>query len=397
MVFMSEKLKLDNRSTSIVKDAASHMAEVVVGEEMLINMGPQHPSTHGVLNKVLKTDGEIISEVFPQIGYLHRGLEKIAEKLNYHQFMPYTDRIDYLAAMNCNLAYAMAIEKLAAIEVPKRAEYIRVIMAELNRIATHLVFMGTMGLETGAWTPIVYGFREREEILDLFEMTCGQRLTYNYMRIGGVSDDLPNGFVDKARKFCDVLEKKLVEYNNLLSYNQIFIDRMAKVGVLPADLAVDYGVTGPALRGSGVKWDLRKNEPYSVYPELEFDIPVGKGELGKVGDAWDRYMVRMREIEQSIRIVRQALDKLPAGDVRAKVGRIFKPAQGEVYVRAENPRGELGFYVVSDGSANPYRLKIRTGSFNNLSAVPPISKGMMISDFVITLGSFDVVLPEIDR
>ncbi|MBI5779810.1 MAG: NADH-quinone oxidoreductase subunit D [Planctomycetes bacterium] len=394
---MSEKLKLDNRSTSIVKDAASHMAEVVVGEEMLINMGPQHPSTHGVLNKVLKTDGEIISEVFPQIGYLHRGLEKIAEKLNYHQFMPYTDRIDYLAAMNCNLAYAMAIEKLAAIEVPKRAEYIRVIMAELNRIATHLVFMGTMGLETGAWTPIVYGFREREEILDLFEMTCGQRLTYNYMRIGGVSDDLPNGFVDKARKFCDVLEKKLVEYNNLLSYNQIFIDRMAKVGVLPADLAVDYGVTGPALRGSGVKWDLRKNEPYSVYPELEFDIPVGKGELGKVGDAWDRYMVRMREIEQSIRIVRQALDKLPAGDVRAKVGRIFKPAQGEVYVRAENPRGELGFYVVSDGSANPYRLKIRTGSFNNLSAVPPISKGMMISDFVITLGSFDVVLPEIDR
>jgi NADH-quinone oxidoreductase subunit D len=373
------------------------MSEVVVGEEMLINMGPQHPSTHGVLNKVLKTDGEIISEVFPQIGYLHRGLEKMAEKLNYHQFMPYTDRIDYLASMNCNFAYAMAVEKLAAIEVPKRAEYIRVVMAEFNRIATHLVFMGTMGMETGAFTPVLYGFREREEILDLFEMTCGQRLTYNYMRIGGVSDDLPNGFADKARKFCDVLEQKWDEYNNLLSYNQIFIMRMAKVGVLPVDLAIDYGVTGPVLRGSGVKWDLRKNEPYSVYPELEFDIPVGTGEQGKVGDAWDRYMVRMREIKQSIRIIRQALDKMPSGDVRAKVGRIFKPAAGEVYVRSENPRGELGFYVVSDGTANPYRLKIRTGSFSNLSAVPPISKGTMISDFVMTLGSFDVVLPEIDR
>ncbi len=383
--------------TTIVKNAATRMSEVVLGEEMLINMGPQHPSTHGVLNKVLKTDGEIISEVFPQVGYLHRGLEKIAEKLNYHQFMPYTDRIDYLASMNCNMAYAMAVEKLASIEVPKRAEYIRVVMAEFNRIATHLVFMGTMGLETGAWTPIVYGFREREEILDLFEMTCGQRLTYNYMRIGGVSDDLPSGFVDKARRFCDMLEQKWVEYNNLLSYNQIFIMRMAKVGVLPVDLAIDYGVTGPVLRGSGVKWDLRKNEPYSVYPELEFDIPIGTGELGQVGDAWDRYMVRMREIKQSIRIIRQALDKMPSGEVRAKVGRIFKPAAGEVYSRAENPRGELGFYVVSDGSANPYRLKIRTASFNNLSAVPPISKGMMISDFVMTLGSFDIVLPEVDR
>ncbi|MEW6026875.1 MAG: NADH-quinone oxidoreductase subunit D [Planctomycetota bacterium] len=393
---MIDSLKLD-QATTIVKGAAERLEEVVIGEEMLINMGPQHPSTHGVLNKVLKTDGEIISEVFPQIGYLHRGLEKMAEKLNYHQFMPYTDRIDYLSAMNCNFAYCLAVEKLGAIEVPKRAEYIRVIMAELNRIATHLVFMGTMGLETGAWTPIVYGFREREEILDLFEMTCGQRLTYNYMRIGGVSDDLPGGFVDKARRFCDALEKKLVEYNNLLSYNQIFIDRMANIGVLPADLAIDYGVTGPPLRGSGVKWDLRKNEPYSVYPELEFDIPTGKGEQGRVGDAWDRYMVRMHEMEQSIRIVRQALDKLPPGDIRAKVGRVFKPAAGEVYVRSENPRGELGFYIVSDGSANPYRLKIRTASFNNLSAVPPISKGTMISDFVLSLGSFDIVLPEVDR
>ncbi|MFH1229987.1 MAG: NADH-quinone oxidoreductase subunit D [Planctomycetota bacterium] len=364
---------------------------------MLINMGPQHPSTHGVLNKVLKTDGEVINEVFPQIGYLHRGLEKIAEKLNYHQFMPYTDRIDYLSAMNCNFAYAIAIEKLAGIEVPKRAEYIRVIMAELNRIATHLVFFGTMGLEAGAFTPLLYGFREREQILDMFEMTCGQRLTYNYMRIGGVSDDLPDGFVDKARYFCDDMDKKIKEYHNLLSYNQLFIVRMANIGILPPELAISYGVTGPNLRGSGVKWDLRKNEPYSVYPELDFEIPVGTGEVGKIGDAWDRYMVRMKEIEQSVRIIRQALDKIPSGEVRIKVGRIFKPSQGEVYSRAENPRGELGFYVVSDGSTNPYRLKIRAPSFNNLSAVPPISKGAMISDFVLLLGSFDIVLPEVDR
>jgi NADH-quinone oxidoreductase subunit D len=383
--------------TTIVKNATSSIEEVIIGEEMLINMGPQHPSTHGVLNKVLKTDGEIIDEVFPQIGYLHRGLEKIAERLNYHQFIPYTDRIDYISAMNCNFAYALAIEKLAGIEVPKRADYIRVIMAELNRISSHLIFMGTMGLETGAFTPLLYGFREREEILDLFEMTCGQRLTYNYIRIGGVSADLPSGFIDKARSFCNLLEKRIKEYHNLLSYNRIFINRMANIGVLPQDLAIAYGVSGPNLRGSGVKWDLRKNEPYSVYPELEFDVPVGRGEVGTPGDSWDRYIVRMKEMEQSIRLIRQALDKIPDGEVRSKVPRLFKPPPGEVYVRAENPRGELGFYVVSDGSTNPYRLKIRAPSFSNLSAVPPISKGAMIADFVLLLGSFDIVLPEIDR
>ena len=394
--------QLDNRTplacdyTKVLKGAESCMKETTLGEEMLINMGPQHPSTHGVLNVVLRTDGEIIGQIFPQLGYLHRGLEKIAEKLNYHQFMPYTDRIDYLASMNCNFAYAMTVEKLAGIEVPKRAEYIRVIMAEFNRIATHLMFFGTMGSEAGAVTPIIYGFREREDIIDLFDMTCGQRLTYNYMRIGGVSEDLPKGFVEKARHFLDYFDGRVKEYNKLLSYNHIFIMRMAKVGVLPADLAINYGVTGPNLRGSGVKWDLRKNEPYSVYPEFDFDIPIGTGEMGTVGDAWDRYMVRMREIEQSVRIIRQALDKLPEGDFRAKVPRILKPPVGEVYVRAEKPRGELGFYLVSDATASPYRLKIRTGSFSNLSALPAISRGMMISDFVMTMGSFDVVLPEID-
>lgn len=387
----------NNNRTNVVKQAARCIEEVLVGEEMLINMGPQHPSTHGVLNKVLKTDGEIVSQVFPQVGYLHRGLEKMAEKLNYHQFMPYTDRIDYLAAMNCNFGYARAVEKLAGIDVPRRAEYIRVVMAELNRIATHLFFFGTMGLEAGAFTPLLYGLREREEILDLFEMTCGQRLTYNYMRIGGVASDLPSGFIDKAFRFCDTLERKLKEYHALLSYNRIFINRMANIGVLPRDLAVDYGVTGPALRASGVKWDLRQDEPYSIYPELEFEVPVGTGRMGQVGDSWDRYMVRMEEIEQSIRIVRQALGKMPPGEFRSKVSWIFKPPHGEIYVRSENPRGELGFYIVSDGSANPYRLKIRTGSFNNLSAVPPISKGVMISDFVLLLGSFDLIIPEIDR
>lgn len=366
-------------------------------EEMMLNMGPQHPSTHGVLRMLLKTDGEIVNEAVPHIGYLHRGLEKIAEKLNYHQFMPYTDRIDYLAAMNCNMAYAMAVEKLANIEVPERAQYIRVIMAEFNRIATHLVFMGTSGLESGAWTPLVYGFRERETILDLFEMTCGARLTYNYMRIGGVSDDLPDGFIPKAKDFCDFLEPKVKEYNSLLTYNQIFINRMANIGVMKPETAIAYGVTGPNLRGSGVKWDLRKNEPYSVYNKFEFDIPVGKGEVGAVGDAWDRYRVRMFEIEQSVRIIRQALAQIPQGEVKAKVGRVFKPPAGEVYVRAENPRGELGFYVISDGTANPYRMRIRAPSFNNVSVAPEIVRNTMISDMVLILGSLDVVLPEIDR
>ncbi|MBI4713335.1 MAG: NADH-quinone oxidoreductase subunit D [Planctomycetes bacterium] len=366
-------------------------------EEMMINMGPQHPSTHGVLRMILRTDGEVVSEATPNIGYLHRGLEKIGEKLNYHQFMPYTDRIDYLAAMNCNMAYAMAVEKLAAIEVPERAQYIRVIMAEFNRIASHLVFFGTSGLEAGAWTPIVYGFRERETILDLFEMTCGARLTYNYMRIGGVSADLPDGFIRKAEEFLDYFEPKVKEYNNLLTYNRIFINRMVNIGVMRPELAIAYGVTGPNLRGSGVKWDLRKNESYSVYDKFEFEVPVGTGELGTVGDAWNRYRVRMLEIEQSVKIIRQALKQIPQGEVKAKVGRVFKPPAGEVYVRAENPRGELGFYIISDGSANPYRLRIRAPSFNNISVASEIVRNTMIADMVLILGSLDVVLPEIDR
>ncbi|MEK7448370.1 MAG: NADH-quinone oxidoreductase subunit D [Planctomycetota bacterium] len=366
-------------------------------EEMIINMGPQHPSTHGVLKLVIKTDGEVVSEITPVIGFLHRGLEKIAERLKYQQFMPYTDRLDYLASMNCNFAYAATVEKLAGIQVPERAEYIRVIMAELNRIASHLVFLGTSGLEAGAWTPLLYGFREREKILDLFEMTCGQRLTYNYYRFGGVAQDLPAGFIEKAKEFCDYFEPKLKEYNDLLSYNRIFINRMAHIGVLTPETAIAYGVTGPNLRAGGVKWDIRKNEPYSVYQKFDFDIPVGRGEVGETGDAWDRYMVRIREMGQSLKIVRQALEMIPAGEYCAKVPRMFKPPAGEVYCRFENPRGDLGFYLVSDGSQNPYRLKIRAPSFSNLSVISVLGAGTMISDLIMIVGSLDIILPEIDR
>jgi NADH-quinone oxidoreductase subunit D len=375
----------------------SEVPDGISGGELVINFGPQHPSMHGVLRLIVKSDGEIVSEITPVIGYLHRGLEKIAEQLNYHQFMPYTDRLDYLASMNCNFAYAATVEKLAGIEVPKRAEYIRVIMAELNRIASHLVFFGTAGMESGAWTPIVYAFREREYILDLFDMTCGQRLTYNYFRIGGVADDLPKGFIEKAKEFCNYFEPKLKEYNNLLTYNEIFIKRTANISVLTADMAIKYGVTGPNLRACGVKWDLRKDEPYSVYPELDFEVPIGKGEKGTAGDIWDRYIIRMREMEQSLKIIRQCLDKIPEGEYCAAVPRIFKPAAGEVYCRFENPRGDLGMYLVSDGNKSPYRLKIRTPSFANLWVLPKICKGEMISDLIMAVGSLDVILPEIDR
>lgn len=372
-------------------------AMAVTGEEMVINMGPQHPSTHGVLRLILTTDGEMVSKIEPVIGYLHRGLEKIAERLNYHQFMPYTDRLDYLAAMNCNLAYAATVEKLANIEVPKRAEYIRVIMAELNRIASHLVFFGTSGLEAGAWTPLLYGFREREWILDLFEMTCGARLTYNYMRIGGVSHDLPDGFIAKAKEFCTYFRPRIKEYHNLLSYNQIFVKRMANIGVLSPAMTIAYGITGPNLRGSGVKWDIRKNEPYSIYEQLDFEIPTGQGEVGTTGDAWDRYMVRIKEMEQSVKIVQQCLEQIPSGEVRSKVPRVFKAPAGETYCRFENPRGDLGMYLVSDGGKSPYRLKIRAPSFSNVFVIRAIGEGTMLSDLVLILGSLDIILPEIDR
>lgn len=361
-------------------------------------MGPQHPSTHGVLRLLLRMDGEVVHEVVPYIGYLHRCKEKIGENVTYPQFMPYTDRLDYLASMNMNFGYALAVEKMLGLELPERVQYIRVIMAELNRIASHLVAWGTFGLDMGAFTPFMYGFREREKIIDIFEKTCGVRLTYNYMRIGGVSRDLPSGIEKEISDFLDYFEPRIPEYHDLLTYNKIFIERTANVGVLPLDLAIAYGVTGPCLRASGLEWDLRKNDPYGIYDRFDFEIPVGAGEMGTVGDAWDRYMVRIREMQQSARIVRQALEGLPAGDTMAKVPKSIKtPKDTELYFRTEAPKGELGFYIISNGKAKPERLKIRSPSFSNLSVLPEIGRGAMVADLVAIVASLDIVLGEIDR
>lgn len=366
-------------------------------DEILINMGPQHPSTHGVLRVILKTDGEVVTDATPDIGYLHRALEKIAERVTFAQFMPFTDRLDYLAAANCNCAWAWTVEKLAGIEVPERAEYIRVIVSELNRIASHLIAFGAFTADMGAFTPFLYAIRERERINDLFEMICGNRLTYNYARIGGVSDDLPDGFLEKLTEFLDYFTPKIDEYNELISYNKIFVHRLANVGVISPEDAVAYGLVGPNLRGSGVKWDLRVDEPYSVYDRFDFDVIVGFGEKGTIGDAFDRYMVRIREMKECVKILRQAIDGLPDGPVQAKVPRVFKPAAGEIYFRSENPRGELGFHLITDGTTNPYRLKIRTGSFTAMSIFNKVTRGLMIADIVAVIGSLDIILPEIDR
>ncbi len=371
--------------------------EALHTEEMLINMGPQHPSTHGVLRVILRTDGEVVVNARPDVGYLHRGLEKIGERVTYPQFMPFTDRLDYLAAMNCNCAWAWAVEKLAGIEVPERAEYIRVIVSELNRISSHLIAFGSFTADMGAFTPFLYSIREREKVNDLFEAACGNRLTYNYARIGGVSADLPPGFLEKTKEFLDYFEPKIDEYNNLISYNKIFVHRLANVAVISAADAVAYGLTGPNLRGSGVKFDLRRDEPYSVYPKLEFDVCVGTGERGVLGDCFDRYMVRINEMRQSVRILRQAVAQIPEGPVMAKVPRMFKPAAGEVYFRSECPRGETGFYIISDGTVNPFRLKIRAGSFVSMNIFETVTRGLMIADIVAVIGSFDIILPEIDR
>jgi len=366
-------------------------------EEILINMGPQHPSTHGVLRLILMTDGELVLEAQPDIGYLHRCAEKIGESVSWHQNVPYTDRLDYLASMNNNIAYCLAVEKLAGIEAPPRAQYIRVIVAEMNRIASHLVSWGTYGLDMGAFTPFLYSFRERELILDLFEALCGARLTYNYVTIGGVRRDLPPGWAQKAGEFLDYFEPKIAEYNDLLSYNHIFINRTANVGVIPADRAIAYGLSGPPLRGSGVKWDLRKVSPDLVYDKMEFDICVGEGRMGQVGDSWDRYFVRVLEMVQSARILRQALAQLPAGDTQAKVPRILKPPPGEVYYEIENPRGQLGFYLVCDGGAVPARVKVRGPSFCNLSILNEVARDCLLGDVPAIVGSIDVVMGEVDR
>ena len=366
-------------------------------EEMVLNMGPQHPSTHGVLRLELKLEGEIISDVIPHIGYLHRCFEKHAEALTYPQVIPYTDRMDYLAAMYNEFGYVLAVERLMGIEVPERVEYIRVIMGELQRIASHLVALGTYGADIGAFTPFLYCFRDREKILHLFEITCGARLLYNYIWIGGVSQDLHPDFIRLTREFIKEFRPNIKELNDLLSYNQIFIDRTANVAPLPEETAINYGITGPNLRASGVKWDLRRDDPYSVYHKFDYEIPIGTGERGKTGDCWDRYIIRVREIEESIKIVEQAIEQIPDGDVTSAIPKRVKPPVGQIYTRVENPRGELGYFIISDGSLNPYRIKVRAPSFVNLSIMGDLCKGWMVADVVAILGSIDIVLGEIDR
>lgn len=369
-------------------------------EEMIMNMGPQHPSTHGVLRLELVTDGEVVKRITPHIGYLHRCFEKHGEELTYPMIIPFTDRLDYLASMNNNHAFVLGVEKLMSIEVPRKVEFIRVITAELQRIASHLVAIGTFGADIGAVTPFLWTFRDREIILNLFEELTGARMLYNYMWPGGVARDFPAGFQQKISDFIRYFRPKMKDLNTLLTGNHIFINRTAYVGVLPAEVAINYNCTGPVLRGSGVKWDLRKNDPYSIYPEFEFEIPVGHGEMGKVCDCWDRYHIRALEIEQSLRIIEQAIDKFPVddtSDVQAAVPRRIKPPVGEVYVRAENPRGELGFYIISDGGTKPFRVKVKSPCFVNLAVLPALSKGIMVSDIVAILGSIDIVLGEVDR
>ncbi len=367
-------------------------------EEMVVNMGPQHPSTHGVLRLEVVLDGEIVVDVIPHMGYLHRCFEKHSEHMtNYQQVIPYADRMDYLTSMQNDWAYAIAVERLLKIEVPQRVEYIRVIMAELQRIASHLIAIGTYGIDMGAFTPFLWCFRDRERILDLFEMTCGARLLYNYIWVGGVSHDLPAGFIDKAKAFCKYFKPNFVELNNLLTYNHIFVKRTANIGVLPADVAINYACSGPMLRGSGVNFDLRRDDPYGIYHKFEWEIPVGKGEMGTIGDCWDRYIVRVREMEESIKIIEQALESIPEGDVQSAVPKRIRPDAGEIYARTESARGELGFYIISDGTTTPYRVKARSPAFVNLSVMPEISRGCMIADLVAIIGSVDIVLGEVDR
>jgi NADH-quinone oxidoreductase subunit D len=418
-----------------VPDAAARAAELpagaqdltdIQGEKMVLNMGPSHPATHGVLRIILELDGEIITKAVPDIGYLHRGDEKIAENMTYTQFIPYTDRLDYLAPLANNVAYALAVEKLLGIDrdLPPRCQYIRVICCELARISAHLLGLGSMAMDVGALTVFLHTFTEREKIYNLIEALTGARFTTTYTRIGGVSRDLPPGWVDQCRKFLGEVVVNIDETEKLLTRNRIFVDRNRDIGVISREDAIDYGLTGPNLRGSGVEFDLRKAHPYLVYDQLQFEVPVGS-----VGDCYDRYLVRIEEMRQSIGLLRQCLDKLPGGAANAPKepvdipnGKTVLPSKykvltsmeelihqfilvtegvnappGDVYFGAENPKGELGFYIHSKGGGTPHRLKIRAPSFVNLSILPHLMPGHMVSDTVAIFGSLDFVMGECDR
>lgn len=375
--------------------------------EMLINIGPQHPSTHGVLRLEVITNGEIIVDVIPHLGYLHRCFEKHVESVPFNQAIPYVDRMDYVAAMNSEHAWAMGVERMLGIsdKIPKRVEYIRVLVAELNRIASHFVAIGTYGLDIGAFTPFLWMMRDREHIQRMLEWVSGARMLYNYIWIGGLFYDLPVGFEERCGEFVKYLKPKLKDVDDLLITNKIFIDRTANVGNLPLDLAINYGVTGPMLRASGLKYDLRKVDEYSVYPEIDFDIPVGKGEVGSVGDCWDRTWVRMQECKESLKIIEQCLARLTSDhkrtrdfDPRELVPKKIRPKAQDFYIRSENPKGELGYFFRTDGRSDiPVRCKARSCSFNNLSVLAEISQGVMVADLVAIIGSIDFVLGEVDR
>lgn len=361
-------------------------------EEMLLNVGPQHPSTHGVFRLVVKIDGEIITEATPVIGYLHRGTEKLAEDLQYTQIIPYTDRMDYLSAMTNNYVLCHAVETMMDIEIPERAEYLRILAMELGRIASHLVWWGTYLLDIGATTPFLYAFREREMIINLLNELSGARLTFNYMRVGGVKWDAPEGWIEKVKEFVPYMRSQLPGYHQLVTGNEIFRDRVIGVGKYTKEDALNYSLSGTNLRCTGIKWDLRKDEPYSIYDRFDFDVPTRDG-----GDAWARYHCRMEEIEESLKIVEQAVEQFPEeGPVLAKVPKIIKAPKGEAYVRIESPRGEIGCYISSDGKKEPYRLKFRRPSFYNLQILPKLLKGENMANLIAILGAIDIVLGEVD-
>ena len=363
--------------------------------EMELNFGPQHPSTHGVLRIVLKVDGEKIVSARPDIGYLHRGTEKLFETETYPMGIPHTDRMDYVAAATNNHAFCLAVEKILSLEVPKRGQIIRVLLDELQRISSHLLWLGTSAIDLGAMTPFFYCFREREAILDMFEEYCGARLTLHCMRIGGLLVDVTPKFMQAAHDFAGTFDARVDEYEDLLTGNRIWKKRTIGIGVFTTEQCIEWGVTGPPLRGAGLAWDIRRAIPYECYPELDFDIPTGKN-----ADTYDRYLVRMAEMRQSNRIIKQCLkwlDENPKGDVRGKVPRVIKPPLGDAYACVESPKGEIGFYLVSNGTNKPYRMHVRPPSFINLQALPEMVKGHLVSDLVAVIGTIDIVLGEVDR
>jgi NADH-quinone oxidoreductase subunit D len=391
--------------------------DLVATKKITLHLGPQHPSAHGLLHLIVELQGERVLSVEPDIGYLHRGTEKLAENLLYHQFVPYTDRLDYLCAMSNNLAYVMAVEKLLDIEVTDRSQYIRVVAAELSRIAGHLLCVGAWGLDLGAMTILLYAMREREMVLDIFEMLCGARMTLSYMRVGGVRYDFTDACKVACFELVRIMPKRFDEYEKILTGNRIWLKRNKGVGVITPDQAIDLGLSGPALRASGIKWDIRKNEPYLVYDRFDFKIPVGAN-----GDCFDRYKVRIEEMRQSLRIIEQAVSQMPAGPFNVDDPRLappphdatydnmenlihhfkyvshgFQVPKGEVYVSIESPKGELGVYIVSDGSEKPYRLKLRTPTFMNLQSINQMAKGGYLADVVAALSSLDPVFGECDK